>query len=459
MEDPYVVLKMISENKFAKVLKVQVIKTRRLYAIKTMDKVGLVGSKKRTPAKILPPHPNVVGQVSVKDSERKLTVVMECCESENLRHVLEEYKRNGRSLQEDKVIRYMAQILQGMKHIHSSKMLHYNLKPENILLDNSGDLKITDFGLLQNCFSRRSLKSSDYLSAEVLQGYPYTAADDVWSLGCIFHELCTLQLPYGGIGRHGVLEILDNELPLKISKKYSRGLKDFIARILNFSRNLRPTCKELLDSKLIRDFLNPNGNPHSEAKQYPNGDIYEGDFKNYKRHGKGVCYYENGDRYEGGFKRDERNGKGVFYCGEFVKYEGMWVNGKMSGKGKLYYACGSKYKGDFKDGVMEGVGIFDCVTGTSYKGEFKSGLYHGYGVFTSAKKESYKGEWRNGRKCGKGEYRYSNGDVYDGDWKDDKKCGQGIFHYSNGEIYEGEWKNNKKNGHGKWLIISRRLLL
>ena len=68
-------------------------------------------------------------------------------------------------------------------------------------------------------------------------------------------------------------------------------------------------------------------------KTYANGDKYEGDFVDDKKHGKGVYVYANGDKYEGDWLDGKKHGKGVITFADGNKYEGDFVDGKFHGKG------------------------------------------------------------------------------------------------------------------------------
>jgi mitogen-activated protein kinase 1/3 len=102
--------------------------------------------------------------------------------------------RSNQSLTEDHCQYFLYQILRGLKYIHSANVLHRDLKPTNLLLNANCDLKIADFGLA------RTLSETDFMTEYVVTRWyrapelllncsAYTAAIDVWSVGCIFMEL------------------------------------------------------------------------------------------------------------------------------------------------------------------------------------------------------------------------------------------------------------------------------
>jgi len=109
---------------------------------------------------------------------------------------------------------------------------------------------------------------------------------------------------------------------------------------------------------------------------YPNGDVYEGEFRYGRRSGKGKLTYANGDVYEGDWENNAINGKGkVTYAGGSV-YEGGYKDGKRHGKGKYTWAFGG-YEGEYRNGQRNGKGVATDASGLVKEGIFKDGKYLG----------------------------------------------------------------------------------
>jgi len=117
-------------------------------------------------------------------------------------------------------------------------------------------------------------------------------------------------------------------------------------------------------------------------------------------------------------------------------YEGDWVNDKREGKGKMTYGSdGFIYEGDWVNDKREGRGkMTNSKNDYIYEGEFKNGNFNGYGKYIS-KQSAYEGEWLNNKRNGYGTIKDKNGVVmYQGEWKDDKhKSGDKILLYK--DIY------------------------
>lgn len=186
----------------------------------------------------------------------------------------------------------------------------------------------------------------------------------------------------------------------------------------------------------------------AKKKKYPNGDVYEGEWKGGKPDGKGKMTYVNGAIYEGDWKKGQPEGKGkmVYVSGDI--YEGEWKEGKHNGKGKITYANGGVYEGKWKNG-KDSHGKMVYTNGDIYEGEWENNQPNGQGKMIYTNGNIYEGDWVKGESHGKGKMIYANGNIYEGEWFMGKFFGIGKMIYPNGEIFEGEWKNDKPEGKGQ----------
>uniref|UniRef100_A0A3B3ZHY1 Protein kinase domain-containing protein n=1 Tax=Periophthalmus magnuspinnatus TaxID=409849 RepID=A0A3B3ZHY1_9GOBI len=100
-----------------------------------------------------------------------------------------------------KILKWFAQMCAGAKHIHDKRVLHRDLKSKNIFLTENGTIKLGDFGsacVLNNskAFAQTYVGTPYYVAPEIWDNQPYNNKSDVWSLGCVLYELCTLQHPF-----------------------------------------------------------------------------------------------------------------------------------------------------------------------------------------------------------------------------------------------------------------------
>lgn len=180
----------------------------------------------------------------------------------------------------------------------------------------------------------------------------------------------------------------------------------------------------------------------------PNGDRYEGAFKDGLFSGWGVYYYRNGDRYEGEFDDDMKNGKGTLTYRNGDKYSGDFKDDVKEGRGSLQFSNGDKYVGRFRRDMMSGKGTMLYKNRNKYVGDFRAGAKHGNGVLSFFNGDVYKGEFRDDARNGLGTYAFKDGAKYVGGFKDNKRHGTGRYIYAGGEEYVGEFMDGKKHGVG-----------
>jgi len=196
-------------------------------------------------------------------------------------------------------------------------------------------------------------------------------------------------------------------------------------------------------------------------KKYSNLDVYEGEFLDGMKHGKGQLNVYCGDSYQGEFEYNAFHGGGLyqwtpytdmetgqFYAGK--RYDGDWKNGKMHGKGILILGQGDVYSGEFDRGQYHGFGTLKCGNGDSYVGFWERGREGGQMTrFIAATGDEYKGNMRQGVRHGKGRQTFGRGrGYYEGDWERDKSHGEGVRVYSNGSKYAGEFREGAVHGNG-----------
>jgi len=109
--------------------------------------------------------------------------------------------QNERKFNNERACFYAAEICLGIAHLHASGIIYRDLKPENLLLDTSGHIKITDFGLSKEGLSDNQRTKTfcgtpEYLAPEVLDGKAYTKAVDWWSVGTLIFEMLTGLPPF-----------------------------------------------------------------------------------------------------------------------------------------------------------------------------------------------------------------------------------------------------------------------
>ncbi|MBO5138545.1 MAG: Stk1 family PASTA domain-containing Ser/Thr kinase [Bacilli bacterium] len=145
-------------------------------------------------------HPNIVEMYDVGEDNGVYYIVMEYIEGQTLKQLLK--KRGNLTLSES--IDIMLQLTDGMGHAHDSYIIHRDLKPQNIMIQDDGQIKITDFGIAMALNSTQLTQTNSvmgsvhYLPPEQAAGKGSTIRSDIYSMGIIFYELLTGTLPFKG---------------------------------------------------------------------------------------------------------------------------------------------------------------------------------------------------------------------------------------------------------------------
>jgi len=199
-EAKYVVCEVVplGEGTYGKVYKAKCSQTGRSVALKKMkleaEEEGVPSTAIREIALLKQlNHANVVELIDVFCSTRKLVLAFEFCDND-----LKKYMRSrGRHLEPPTIKSFCHQLCQGMDYCHSNRVLHRDLKPQNLLIDAKGSLKIADFGLAR-AFTLPIPKYTHevvtvwYRPLEILLGSAlYSVPVDMWGVGCIFAEMAT----------------------------------------------------------------------------------------------------------------------------------------------------------------------------------------------------------------------------------------------------------------------------
>ena len=171
-------------------------------------------------------------------------------------------KRNGRRMTESEVLQIFVQISLGMKYVHDRKILHRDLKPQNIFLTSGGLCKIGDFGvskvLKNTCeLAHTQIGTPYYMSPEIMDGKRYNSKTDIWSMGCILYELMCLEVPFKGRDMRALASNIINGVGAAIpsSAPYSVAMKDLVRSMLMKNHSQRPGINAILKLPLLKQYI------------------------------------------------------------------------------------------------------------------------------------------------------------------------------------------------------------
>ncbi|MDQ6775975.1 MAG: protein kinase, partial [Actinomycetota bacterium] len=145
-------------------------------------------------------HPHVVGVIDAGEDEGRPYIVFEYVEGETLK---ERIRRHGR-LEISEAIAYAIEIGRALGAAHARHIVHRDVKPQNVLIDEEGSAKVTDFGIARTLeedgltADGRVLGTTDYVAPEQALGRHVTGQSDLYSLGIVLYEMLTGEVPFKG---------------------------------------------------------------------------------------------------------------------------------------------------------------------------------------------------------------------------------------------------------------------
>jgi len=287
--EKYQKLDKIGEGTYGVVYKAKDVTTNEIFALK---KIRLEAEDEGIPSTAIREisllkelqHPNIVQLRDVVHTEKKLTLVFEYLD-QDLKKFLDGFKNQG--LDTASIKSYLYQLLNGIAHCHQHRVLHRDLKPQNLLINREGVLKLADFGLAR-AFGipvrnyTHEVVTLWYRAPDILMGSRnYSTSVDIWSIGCIFAEMANgrplfqgqsesdqLKKIFKALGTPakeewpGIVDLPDYKEDMEqypgepLSKLVSRldetGL-DLLSKMLQCNPDLRVTAKQALEHPYLAD--------------------------------------------------------------------------------------------------------------------------------------------------------------------------------------------------------------
>lgn len=272
------IMKELGKGAFASVFKCKRIKDGNIYAMKRVNFWNM-NSKERDNAlneiRILASvqHPNIIGyKESFYDEKTKtLNIIMDFADEGDLDSKVKTHQKNKTMFPETEIWSYLIQMLQGMKALHSAKIMHRDLKAANVFVQ-SGVLKLGDLNVSKLIKKQENKHTQTgtpyYASPEVWSDKPYDYKCDIWSVGCIIYELCCFKPPFTGKSLEDLFQNITKGIFPPIPNTYSNDLKMIIGIMLQVNPSLRPDVFKLLSNPLIikrMDYTQLKENQSSEG--------------------------------------------------------------------------------------------------------------------------------------------------------------------------------------------------
>ncbi|XP_071789845.1 serine/threonine-protein kinase 36-like isoform X2 [Asterias amurensis] len=245
--DNYHVLELIGEGSFGKVYKGRRKYSGKVVALKFIPKLGR----------------------SKKDLENlmKEIEIMRGLHNENIIEMLDSFET------EKEVQVIAAQLVSALHYLHSHRILHKDMKPQNILLGKGGIVKLCDFGFARamslNTLVLTSIKGTPlYMAPELVEEKPYDHTADLWSLGCILYELFVGTPPFYTNSIFQLVSLIIKD-PVKWPKNMSAEFKDFLQGLLTKNPRGRLSWPNLLHHPFVAEKVQVSPSSSSELPEQP----------------------------------------------------------------------------------------------------------------------------------------------------------------------------------------------
>ena len=262
----YQIIKKIGEGSYAKIYKVKKDSSDKTYVLKNIPVSEEDYSSMKeilNESSILSTCDNIY-VVKYYDSffySGTFNIITEFCPYGDLFGYIKFYKERGSKIEEKIIWIIFIQLSLGLSYLHHKKILHRDIKTKNIFIKNNLTVKIGDFGIAKilnstSSYAHTFIGTPYYISPELCKDQPYNDKSDVWSLGCVLYELCTLNHPFEGGTQVEIYEKIMTQKFKAISPEYSLELKKMVDLLLEKDEKKRPKMKDILRMKCVIDKAN-----------------------------------------------------------------------------------------------------------------------------------------------------------------------------------------------------------
>ncbi|XP_006851588.1 PREDICTED: rhodopsin kinase [Chrysochloris asiatica] len=271
-EDWFLDFRILGKGGFGEVSACQMKATGKMYACKKLSKKRLKKRKgyqgamieKKILAKI---HSRfIVSLAYAFETKTDICLVMTIMNGGDIRYHIYNVDEGNPGFQEPRATFYAAQILSGLEHLHQRRIIYRDLKPENVLLDNEGNIRISDLGLAVELKDGQT-KTKGYagtpgfMAPELLRGEEYDFSVDYFALGVTLYEMIAARGPFRARGETVENKELRQRVlseAVKYPEKFSKTSRDFCEALLEKDPEKRlgfrhGTCDELRTNPLFRD--------------------------------------------------------------------------------------------------------------------------------------------------------------------------------------------------------------
>ena len=255
--------KQLGSGSFGRVYLVSHNETKKLFALKIIDKrklmvsygkLDIIYNEINIHSKL--DHENIIKLHNVHEDNDNINIIMEYAENGNLYELISKEKTG---LNESKAFDYFIQVVNAVYYLHNNNIIHRDIKPENILIGANDKIKLCDFGWAKELtLENRSTfcGTVEYMAPEIVGSENYDYSVDIWSLGILLYELLYGHSPFKANNtKNVILNIKTHELTYDDKNKVvSKSCKDLIQKLLDSNPQKRLKIKDILEHPFVKKY-------------------------------------------------------------------------------------------------------------------------------------------------------------------------------------------------------------
>mmetsp|Transcript_27215 Transcript_27215/g.55013 ORF Transcript_27215/g.55013 Transcript_27215/m.55013 type:complete len:507 (-) Transcript_27215:151-1671(-) len=285
MDEKYQRIKVLGKGSFGKAYLVKNTEADELCVVKQME-TSMMDPKERNEAvkeaMLLKrmDHKNIVRFQEVFMTRKgRLCIVMDYADGGDVH--MEIKRREGKLIPEERILEWFVQTCFALKHVHDRKVLHRDLKTQNIFLMATGQIKLGDFGIARvldatKDYAKTMVGTPYYLSPEIIEDRPYNFKSDIWSLGVVLYEMTTLKHPFDADSLVILAsKILKDQYPPP-DEMYTKDLVSLVRGMLSKDAGTRPSVRGILESPFLHPAMqdsNSNYNLGLDLSEYQRKEV------------------------------------------------------------------------------------------------------------------------------------------------------------------------------------------